>query len=209
MSPAIRGCLRWVAVLVVFGTALPSRGADPPVGGVVEMRAFAASLIQEGLYDEAIEAYRAIAQVQPSEARAHYDLAGALGFVRRYAEAIVAVRRAIVLDASHARYFELAAVAHLELGQFAQAFEATRRGAELGDIKAMYSLAGMYEHGRGTVASAQNALMWLRRAAEGGHLSAMDAMSRVYSNGLYGIAPNQAQAAAWRRRLHRELALER
>ena len=40
-----------------------------------------------------------------------------------------------------------------ESKRYPEAFGATLRGAESGDIKAMYSVSAMYEHGRGTGAS--------------------------------------------------------
>ncbi len=170
------------------------------------MRGLAKILLSQARFDEAVEAYTLIADAIPEDAAAHYDLAGALAFIRRYAEAIDAVERAIALDDSDARFYELAAVSHQQLSQFSEAFEATRRGAELGDIKAMYTLAGMYEHGRGTESSDPHARRWLERAADGGHLGAMDAMIRVYRDGLYGQPRNLERAAEWQARLDAELA---
>lgn len=203
----MRDALVTTLLLAALSIGAGGARAEQPAG-LAEMRALTHALIEQGRFDEAVEAYALVAEALPEDALAHYDLAGALGFVRRYAEAAQAIGTAISIDGSDPRFHELAAVVHQQLANFPAAFEATRRGAALGDVNAMYTLAGMYEHGRGTEISDPNARLWLERAALGGHLGAMDAMARVYEQGLYGEAPDPSLARRWRTRLDTELASE-
>jgi TPR repeat protein len=115
-----------------------------------------------------------------------------------FSEAIPAIERAIALDPKNTLYWEFSAMALQQISQHDKAFAATQRGAEIGDVNAMFSLAGLHEHGRGTSVSKGKALQWLERAASAGHLSAMDVMRRVYADGLYGQAPNSTRGAVGR-----------
>lgn len=82
-------------------------------------------------------------------------------------------------------------------------------GARLGDDRAMFTLVGMYQDGRGTLQDDAQALYWLKRAAESGHLVAMDMLSLAYEEGSFGVAKDPAQADHWRERLHKaEAALD-
>jgi TPR repeat protein len=170
------------------------------------MRAFAKKLVVTEAYEDAIATYITIAEQTPGDPRSHYDVAGIMVFLRMYNEAIPRVNRAISLDPDNALYHELAALSYMQMERFDEAFEATRKGAQLGDIKAMYTLSGMYEHGRGTTASPARALHWLEQAASSGHMGAMDAMARVYRNGLYGVDPDPARQQEWEKTLERALA---
>ena len=197
----------FIGVLVAALMAVPQFGgaqAAPPPPELDDVRAFAKDLLVREEYADAVAAYLFIAQQAPQDARAQYEYAGTLGFLRMFSEAIPAIERAIALDPQNTLYWEFAAMALQQLNEHDKAFAATERGAELGDINAMYSLSGLHEHGRGTRASQQKALQWLERAARAGHLSAMDAMRRVYEQGLYGQTPNSARAAQWAERLQRE-----
>jgi TPR repeat protein len=197
----LRSALAAVTLAVV---SLPI-AAEPPAG-VGQMRAFARELMAEERYPDALAVYVTITEHAAHDPRAHYEYAASLAFLRMYPEAVSPIERAIALDPGNTLYLELAALTYQNLRRHEDAFAATRRGAEAGDVKAMYGLAGMYEHGRGTAASDADALQWLRRAAEGGHLGAMDAMSRVYRDGLYGQSRDALRAARWSQRLDAELA---
>lgn len=173
---------------------------------VAKMRAFATGLLVSERYEDAIAAFITIAEQTPDDARSHYDVAGAMVFLRMWPDAVAPIERAIALAPDNALYHELAAMTYLQMEDFPHAFEATRRGARLGDMKAMYTLAGMYEHGRGTPTSPIDALEWLERAARAGHLGAMDAMVRVYREGRYGQRPDGARAHVWQQELERAMA---
>jgi TPR repeat protein len=195
-----------VAFVMALAAVLQFRGAQaaPPPPGLDHVRAFAKDLLVREEYADAIAASLFIAQQAPQDARAQYEYAGTLGFLRMFTEAVPAIERAIMLDPNNTLYWEFAAMALQQISQHDKAFAATERGAELGDVNAMFSLAGLHEHGRGTSVSKEKALQWLERAASAGHLSAMDVMRRVYAEGLYEQAPNSARAAQWAERLHRE-----
>ena len=186
--------------------ACPVAAASGSGDEIAKMRAFATDLLIREQYEDAIATFVTIAERTPHDARSHYDVAGAMVFVRMWPEAIPRIEQAIALDPGNTLYHEMAAMTYLQLQDFPHAFEATRNGARLGDMKAMYALAGMYEHGRGTPASQPQALQWLERAARAGHMSAMEAMARVYRDGLYGQVPDQARERAWRQELDRAMA---
>jgi TPR repeat protein len=192
------------ALALLLGGALPCAAATPQE--LAKMRAFATELLVNEQYEDAIATFITISEQTPDDPKSHYDVAAAMAFLRMWPEVIPRIEKAIALDPGNVLYHELAAMSYLQLEQYPQAFAATRRGAELGDIKAMYTLAGMYEHGRGTDASQARALEWLERAATAGHMGAMDAMARVYRDGLYGQAPDRAREAAWKQELERALA---
>ena len=192
-----------LALMALLACA-PAPAQQPP-SGLAEMRAFARNLLVTERYEEAVNAYITIARETPENARSHYDLAGAMVFLRMYADAVPSIERAVELDPDNVLYLEMAAMTHQQLRHHEKAFDYTLRGAEAGDIKAMYSVAGMYEHGRGTAASPAGALLWLERSARAGHMSAMDAMARVYRDGLYGQQPDPARVADWERALDRAM----
>jgi TPR repeat protein len=193
------------AALALLLGAAPAAGAITPQE-LAKMRAFATGLLVNEQYEDAIATFITIAEQTPDDPKSQYDVASAMAFLRMWADVPPHIERAIALDPDNTLYHELAAMTYLRLEDDPQAFAATRRGAELGDIKAMYTLSGMYEHGRGTDPSQARALAWLERAAKAGHMGAMDAMSRVYRDGLYGQAPDRAQEAAWKQELERALA---
>jgi TPR repeat protein len=190
----------WLA-LVPGSTA----AAEPPQG-LEQMRAFAKRLLVNEQYPDAINTYIAIVEQTPEDPRSRYELAGAMVFLRMYPDAIPHLEKAIALEPENTVYLELAGLTYIQLEQFENAFRVTLRGAELGDIKAMYAVAGMYEHGRGTPASPLRALEWLERSARAGHMGAMDGMARVYREGLYGQAPDPARVESWSRELERAMA---
>lgn len=179
--------------------------ASGPAEEIAKMRGFATELLVSEQYEDAIATFITIAEQTPDDARSHYDVAGAMIFLRMWPDAVPYIERAITLAPDNALYHELAAMNYLQMQDYPHAFEATRNGARLGDMKAMYTLAGMYEHGRGTPASAASALEWLERAARAGHMGAMDAMARVYREGRYGQAPDPARERAWAQELERAM----
>lgn len=180
--------------------------ASGPGDEIAKMRAFATELLVGEHYEDAIATFITIAEQTPDDPRSHYDVAGAMIFLRMWPDAIPYIERAIALAPDNTLYHELAAMNHLQLQDYPRAFAATRQGALLGDVNAMYTLAGMYEHGRGTPASSASALEWLERAARAGHMGAMDAMARVYREGRYGQVPDPLRERAWVQELDRAMA---
>jgi TPR repeat protein len=160
-------------------------------------RNLARSLIAVGNFEESINVYRGLARAHPEDAEAHYDLAGTLGFVRLYAEAILAIEDAVRLRPDHEPYHRLAAMLYAHVGRTADAVRATITSAEMGEITSMYDLIQYYRDGVGVARDPARALAWAKRAAEAGHVSAMGLMARVYAEGLFGQKPDEKQATAW------------
>ncbi len=193
-----------VALIASIALAAPAAAQEPP--GLAEMRVFAKRLLVTEQYAEALNTYITIAELTPQDPRSHYDVAGTMAFLQMYADAAPRIERAIALDPENVLYLELAALTYQQLDRLPEAFDATRRGARLGDIKAMYALSYMYRDGHGVEASQREALLWLERSARAGHMSAMDTMAQVYRDGLYGETPDRGRAQEWQRMLERALA---
>ncbi len=197
----------WPAAACLLGAlAWLASGAAQEPAGLAQMRAFAKELLVSENYPEALNTYITIAEQTPRDPRSHYDVAGTMAFLQMYAEVVPRIERAIALDPDNVLYLELAALTYIQLDRLPEAFEATRRGAQLGDIKAMYSLSGMYQHGQGTAPSQEQALLWMERSARAGHMGAMDTMSKVFREGLYGQVPDKALEQSWQRELERAMA---
>ncbi|MDX1433170.1 MAG: tetratricopeptide repeat protein [Gammaproteobacteria bacterium] len=187
------------ALLAALLGAAPAPGDAPP--GLEAIRALTLELLRRGEYDDAIEGYRLIVEHRPGDARAHYDLAAALAFVRRFEEAATPAEAARRLSPEDPRVHELAALVHLNRGDPASAFAATLAGARLGDATAMYSLVGMYGEGRGVAVDRDAAYRWAERAAAAGHLGAMAWLARSNREGLNGRTVDLVEARRWAERL--------
>ncbi len=173
------------------------RAAEENPADKTVRRNLARSLIAVGNFEESINVYRGLALEHPEDAEAHYDLAGMLGFVRLYAEAIPAIEGAIRLRPDHEPYHRLAAILYAQTGRLADAARATLKSAERGEITSMYDLVQYYRDGIGVARDPARALAWAKRAAEAGHVAAMGLMARVYAEGLFGQTPDERQAADW------------
>lgn len=165
----------------------------------------ALALLRAERYDEAIEAYRRLVRDYPRSARAHYELAAALGFLRRYPEAVAPIEQAIRLAPEFLPAYRAAAIIHANNRDPARVFEANLAAAELGDITAMFELVWMCRDGRGVDPSDRKALAWAERAALGGHVAAMDLLVDAHLNGDLGATVDVGRArhwalAAWRAR---------
>jgi TPR repeat protein len=89
----------------------------------------------------------------------------------------------------------------LENGDFRE--EAARLysdAAAQDDAEGHAGLAGLLLSGRGVAKDEKLALSHFSKAADLGHAASIEVLVRVYQNGLYGVAPDPAQAAAWRAR---------
>jgi TPR repeat protein len=187
------------ALLAGAAAAGPADNTHPQ--GLEAARAVAKALLGQAEYGAAVEAYREIAARTPGDPRSHYELASTLAFLRDYPEAVLAVEQAIAIDARDPRFHALAGLLYFKLDRDVDAFVASRRGAELGDTTAMFTLVGLYERGQGVAKNPSAALDWARRAADAGHLGAMALLADVYRDGRLGQAADTKRAEAWTRRL--------
>ena len=88
------------------------------------------------------------------------------------------------------------AVAALNEGRHAQAYELLNRLSDDGDPEAQQMLGQMYERGQGVARSYPKAYRWYRAAAEQDAPEAMQALARFYAYG-YGVERSTAAAARW------------
>lgn len=172
--------------------AVANNPDDPAMG-----RHLATALMALGDYDAAVDAYRANAARRPESARAQYEFAAMLGFVRRYAEAVAPIEAALRHEPDNLVALKLAAMVFHQTDREPDSFRATSRAAQLGDSGAMFDMIWHYENGRGVAADPRAALTWAGRAAEAGHVAAMDLMVEIYLVGLYGEAPDDTKAESW------------
>lgn len=203
-----RGVLTGIGVLAVLAAA-PAEAAQDGVhegagtskpAGLQAMRELADELVESGLYYQSVTVYEEIARVLPDDARAQYELASTLAFLRHYAEAVPPVEAAIRLEPDFLQAYRLAELLYLNLKRFNDAFAAARRAAELGDVTAMFELWVYYDEGRGVQADDEKAFQWLRRAAANGHVSAMKFLEKTYREGRYGQSIDPQQADLWAQR---------
>ena len=71
--------------------------------------------------------------------------------------------------------------------------------AESGDASAQWTLAFLYEAGRGVPQDYQQAAKWYRKLAEGGSSFAQNHIGFMYNQGL-GVPQDYAQSAFWYRK---------
>ncbi|MDX1512386.1 MAG: tetratricopeptide repeat protein [Gammaproteobacteria bacterium] len=176
-------------------------GAEEQPKGLETMRALAVELLRVQDYEGSIEVYREITRHTPDDPKSHYDLAGALSFIRLFDDAVEPITTAIRLDPENARFQEMAALIFLNLERYEEAFSATMKSAELGEPTAMYSLVNMYEKGLGVKADPDKAVYWAEQAAERGHLGAMAILEEAYRTGRFERRVDAQLADQWARRL--------
>ncbi len=92
----------------------------------------AAMSFEEGDFEKSIEAYRAQIERNPKDAGAHSSLAGALGAVERYDEALVHLDEAIRLNPLHAGAYHNKAVIHERQGDREAAIEEYKKAIRFG-----------------------------------------------------------------------------
>lgn len=79
---------------------------------------------------------------------------------------------------------------------WADKFNASMKLAEQGDAEAQYTVANMYERGKGTAADSEQALVWYRKAAEKGLDKAEYKIGYFYFKGI-GVSKNLKEAITW------------
>lgn len=168
------------------------------------LRLLARARVAAADFDGAIESYRALSLASPDDADAQYMLAGTLGFVRRYQEALAPIEAALRLEPEWLAAHRAAALLYAHAGKPEEAARATLASAERGEITAMYDLYLFYRDGIGVAADFARARHWAERAAEAGHLRAVSLMVRVYREGMLGAIPDEARARAWEDRARAE-----
>ena len=163
-------------------------------------RLLAHSLTIDSNYPAAIQIYQDIVKERPNDPRAHYDLAGLFGTIRRYEEAVAPIEAAIRLRPDNILAYQAAAVIYAQTGRLKESVAITNRAAELGDTASMYEMSLYLQDGVGVPASDEKAFYWTRRAAEGNHVAAMQLMSEIYLEGLLGQPRDQKKFFEWARR---------
>ncbi|NIR30522.1 MAG: hypothetical protein GWN84_14675 [Gammaproteobacteria bacterium] len=210
-SGVVHRCIRQLLVISAMIVAIPAvsetleheEHADATASvGLKTMRQLARELVETGYYRKSIAVYEEIVRVRPDDARAQYELAATLAFLREYPRAVPPVEAAIRLEPDYLQAYRLAEILYLNLKRFPDAFAAARKAAELGDITAMFELWVYYDEGRGVDANEQKAFQWLKRAATHGHLGAMKFMEKTYREGRYGQNVDLQRADLWAQRLH-------
>ncbi len=76
----------------------------------------------------------------------------------------------------------------------AEAVRLYRKGAEMGDIKAVRCIGNLYERGLGLPKSYEKAAEWYRKSAEQGYAEAQCDLGYFYDKGM-GVAQNYPEAA--------------
>jgi TPR repeat protein len=174
--------------------------AEQP-GDLALRRHLAHSLTIMADYQAAIGVLRDIAKERPNDPRAHYDLAGLLGAIRRYEEAAAPIETAIRLDPENILAYQAAAVIYAQIGRMKDAVAITNRAAARGDTASMYEMSLYYQDGIGVPANNEKAVYWARQAAEGDHVAAMQRMSAIYLEGILGQKRDPEKAAEWAQRV--------
>ncbi len=196
-TPAARQCAAAAADGAV--EACRRAAAESPED-IAVLRHLARSLVAVGDFEAAVDVQRRIVTLRPNDAGAHYDLAGTLGFIRRYAEAVAPIETAIRLAPGDIAARQAAAVIYFNTGATEAAVAHTRKAAALGDARSMYDMFRYRRDGTGVAADPAGAFAWLERAALGGHVKAMAVIAEVYLEGLYGRTADSAKATDWARR---------
>lgn len=197
VTPAARQC---AAAAADGAVEVCRRAVEENPKDIAVLRNLARSLVSIGDFEAAIDVQRTIVSLRPLDAGAHYDLAGTLGFIRRYAEAATPIETAIRLAPGAIPAHQAAAVIYLNAGHPADAVAHTLKAAELGDARSMYDMFRYRRDGTGTEADPGQAFAWLERAAGSGHVKAMVLMADVYLEGLHGQAEDIPKAKDWARR---------
>ena len=91
---------------------------------------------------------------------------------------------------------ESQAYAHYQKGEYADAFAAYRKGANMGSAKSQTFLGYMYADGRGTKKDLEQAFEWMNKAADQDYATAEVSLGLMYQDGL-GTAKDYGQALTW------------
>ncbi len=172
---------------------------DDP-GDLASRRNLAHSLALVSDFMAAIQIYRAIAAERPNDPRAHYDLAGLLGAIRLFEDAVAPIEHVLRLQPDNILAHQAAAVIYAQVGRMKDSVAVTLRAAEKGDSTSMYEMSLFYQDGRVVKTDPDKAFHWARQAAEQNHVAAMQFMSEIYLEGLFGQTPNTEKAIEWARR---------
>ena len=142
-------------------------------------RAYGISLSHAGGYDSSVDQFRRITDLTPKSPVAHFEYGWMLAFVRRYAEAVAPLERAIALKPDYRRALMIAAIVYAQLGRPADQLRVSLAAARLGDRIAMFDAYDLFHNGKGMPRNEAVAFLWLRRAAKAGHVGAMDRLGRA------------------------------
>jgi uncharacterized protein len=101
------------------------------------------------------------------------------------------------LDAQHELAAFYATDDSLGMKDAAKAVEVYTRAAECGHAESQYDLGFMLLLGEGTKQDVAQGLWWTEQAVANGYAYAAKLLSDVYSRGLFGLEPDDGQAAFW------------
>lgn len=160
-------------------------------------RHYGISLSHAGGYEKAIEQFRKVTELAPNDPVAHFEYAWMLAFVRRYADAIAPIERAIALRPRYRRALSIAAIIYAQADRPKDQYRVVLAAARLGDRIAMFEAYELHRAGAGTAPDDRAAFGWLLRAAEAGHVGAMDRLVPIYLNGGLGQPQDLDAAARW------------
>jgi TPR repeat protein len=178
-----------------FRTCAAAVEAAPGDAGL--RRFYAQSLAKAADYEGSIGQYREVTRLTPADARAFYEYAWMLAFVRRYAEAVEPIETSIRLRPDHVESYRAATIIYQIIKRPDDEFRVALGGARLGDPISMFDVHACFAAGRGTQRDEAQALHWLERAAEAGHVTAMDKLAAIFLNGGFGRAPDETKAEEW------------
>jgi TPR repeat protein len=160
-------------------------------------RAFARALLIGGAENRAVFEYDHVARLAPNDARAHFDLAAALGSLNYFEDAERPLERALALQPDFDDAHRLAVILHQRFKRWDRVLAHSQTLAGRGDSAAMFDVSLAYEFGRGAPQSDAEALAWLTKAAEAGHVGAADRLTHIHLEGLLGAPRDETTALAW------------
>ncbi|MYM54820.1 sel1 repeat family protein [Thalassovita mangrovi] len=95
-----------------------------------------------------------------------------------------------------ARFYAQIARGYHKAGQYADAFQAAQKGAELGSGQAMAILAALYKNGQSVAKNPAEALKWFENGGRAGNVVAMHFAASMHLN-AEGVPYNAQAAAEW------------
>ncbi|MEX0922943.1 MAG: hypothetical protein WDZ84_09210 [Rhodovibrionaceae bacterium] len=148
---------------------------------------------------DAVELFTQLAEAQPENEDAHFNLAGALASVSAYEAATPPIERALALTAGQPRTQKLAAAIYLNSRSYEKAHAMHVKLAAAGDRTSMFDLAEDYALGRGAGYDQPAARHWYEEAAKAGHVGAMTVLAAKLESGAFGDPKDPEGAVYWRR----------
>jgi cytochrome c-type biogenesis protein CcmH/NrfG len=178
--------------------ALQTDPGDPALHALLGEAYFA-----DGSYAQGLLSMRRAIDMSGGAPAYRLRFAGFAALVNEYADAAEELKQVVAVQPRNAHAWALLAVCLRILKDDAEALQASRRAAALGDAAEAYAMAGRYGSGDGVPRDAREERNWLRRAAHGGYIAAMQDLTTLYANGRPGIPPDPAKQHYWEEALRR------